>query len=243
MKNWETLEPDRYRLLSRNFTPGRTHRIDCVVRHHNAGMLSIDQIWDVWQTREASAHYQVTAAGEIGQLVNDSDTAWHAADAAVNARSIGIEHANIGGAADGWPISDETIREGAKLAGAVLFAYKCGPPRYGHNVLDHRDVFPGTSCPVKLAAGGEYHDRWMAIATDFYNLLARGGNPNGDDDMTPEDRNLLIETRDLCRVIRDQLTGPGGRGGWKQTGGRTLVDLTAAVAESQGIPGAHDTVK
>ena len=50
MKNWDTLEPDRVKLLNKHFTPGRGgKKIDKVVIHHNAGVLSIDQIWQVWQ--------------------------------------------------------------------------------------------------------------------------------------------------------------------------------------------------
>ena len=63
MKNWETLEPDRVKLLNKHFTPGRGgKKIDKVVIHHNAGVLSIDQIWQVWQDRQASAHYQIGRA-------------------------------------------------------------------------------------------------------------------------------------------------------------------------------------
>src|SRR5699024_5990106 len=55
MKNWDTLEPDRVKLLNKHFTPGRGgKKIDKVVIHHNAGVLSIDQIWQVWQDRQAS---------------------------------------------------------------------------------------------------------------------------------------------------------------------------------------------
>ena len=74
MKNWDTLEPDRVKLLNKHFTPGRGgKKIDKVVIHHNAGVLSIDQIWQVWQDRQASAHYQITTTGEIGQGKDDMD--------------------------------------------------------------------------------------------------------------------------------------------------------------------------
>ena len=37
-----------------HLTPGREGRtIDKIVIHHNGGNLSIDQIWNVWQDREA----------------------------------------------------------------------------------------------------------------------------------------------------------------------------------------------
>lgn len=40
---------------------------------------------------------------------------------------------------------------------------------------------------------------------------------------------------------RNPDTGAPTFSGWSQGGGRTLYDLTAAIAEGQGVPGAHDT--
>ena len=66
--------------------------------------------------------------------------------------------------------------------------------------------------------------------------------PEKETAMTPEERSLLIEIRDLARVIRDQLTGPGSAApGWPQGGNRTLYDLTAAIAEVEGVTGTRDT--
>lgn len=173
MKSWETVEPDVVMLLNKHYTPGRGgHRIRYIVRHHNAGVLTTKGCWDVWQQRPASAHYQVETNGRIGQLVWDRDTAWHAANALINMQSIGIEHANSGGAAQGWPISDATIEEGAHLAAALCKFYGLGRPEYGKNILDHRQ-FTGTSCPYHLALGGKYHVRWMQRAQYWYDEMTR----------------------------------------------------------------------
>ena len=103
-RNYLKVEPDRYKLMNKHFTRGRAgQKIEFITIHHNAGVLSIDQIWQVWQTRQASAHYQVTSSGEIGQLVNDSDTAWHAGNQWANRRSIGIEVSNSAGQKAGLP--------------------------------------------------------------------------------------------------------------------------------------------
>lgn len=173
MKNWDTLEPDRIKLLDKHFTPGRGgKKIDKVVIHHNAGVLSIDQIWQVWQTRAASAHYQITTTGEIGQLVWDRDTAWHAANQHVNQTSIGLEFSNSAGAAQDWPITDKTIEEGAHLVAAICRYYKLGRPQAGKNVRFHRE-FTSTSCPHHLAPGGKYHATLMSRAQYWYD------HPNG----------------------------------------------------------------
>ena len=180
MKNWLTLQPDRVKLMNKHFTKGRGgNKIECVVVHHNAGVLSIDQIWQVWQSRPASAHYQVQSDGKIGQLVWDSDTAWHAANQYTNQRSIGIEVSNSAGPNADWPITDTAIREAGRLIAAVCLYYKLGRPVSGNNVRFHRE-FTGTSCPYHLAPGGKYHAKLFNEAQRFYDELAAGRvNPDG----------------------------------------------------------------
>ena len=95
MKNWETVDADEVRILSKHFSQGRGgHKVEFIGVHHNAGNLSIQQIYNVWQNRPASAHYQVDINGRIGQLVWDRDTAWALGNFNMNQRSINIEHAN-----------------------------------------------------------------------------------------------------------------------------------------------------
>lgn len=205
MKDWHTLQPDRVKLMNKHFTPGRGGKnIDCVVVHHNAGILSVDQIWQVWQDRAASAHYQVTSFGEIGQLVWDRDTAWHAANQSMNQRSIGIEVSNSGGQSQDWPITDLAIREAGRLIAAVCAYYKLGRPQSGKNVRYHRE-FTGTSCPYHLAPGGKYHAALMGEAQRFYDQLTNTAPaPTPPAQKGPlmaltdqEQQELLDKTRDI----------------------------------------------
>lgn len=74
MKNWNTLEADENRILTKHYTAGRGGRkIDKVIIHHNAGNLAIPGIWDVWQTRQASATTKSTlkavSASSCGTLI------------------------------------------------------------------------------------------------------------------------------------------------------------------------------
>lgn len=249
--NWEKLEPDVYRLMNKNFTPGRAGlSIKYIVRHHNAGVnLTTEDCWRIWQTRPASAHYQVENSGRIGQLVNDWDTAWHAADQLRNRQSIGIEHANCGGPDQDWPISDRVIDQGAHLAAALCVAYKLGRPVFGGNIRDHKETGQ-TGCPYHLAAGGKYHRRWMDRAVYWYDQMTNRPTtqrpqpqPQKDSDMTPEQDRLLKENNALLKELRYQLTGssrPGQFPGLPQSGGRTLYDLASAIAEIEGVPGTKD---
>jgi N-acetylmuramoyl-L-alanine amidase len=255
MKSWTDLEPDRYRLLTKNYTPGRGGRkIRYVVIHHNAGMLSIDQIWQVWQTREASAYYQVTIDGQIGQLVNDSDTAWHAANLTRNQESIGIEHANSGGASADWPIAEKTREEGAHLVAAICRYYGLGRPAWGVNVRPHSETGQ-TSCPYRLGPNGEYGKAYIARAQYWYDQMGSATPtpaPPKETPVTDDQTALLRQIRDNtadCRAMLmalsaqdmgdPSITGPYG--GWPQTGYRTRTDLLAAIGAKLGVPGTTDT--
>ncbi len=172
MKNWETLEADEDMILNTHYTPGRSGRnIDKIVIHHNAGNLSIAGCYSVWQTREASAHYQVQADGRIGQLVWDSDTAWHAGNWEANLTSIGIEHADI--STDPWQVSDATLDNGAHLVAALCKYYGLGRPQWGVNVFPH-SAFSSTECPASLY--GSQKDAYMAKAQAWYDSMT-GGKP------------------------------------------------------------------
>lgn len=226
--------------LNRHYTPGRGGQaIKYIVRHHNAGMLTTQGCWDVWQSREASAHYQVEQSGRVGQLVRDTDTAWHAANLLRNQQSIGIEHANSGGANQDWPISDATITAGGKLAAELCLKHRLGRPEFGVNIRDHKET-GSTACPYHLAEGGKYHAAWMKAAQDHYDIISQE-----DDMFTDSDRAALLDCRAMLQTLCAQnmgdakITGPYG--GWSQTGYRTNTDLLAAIAAKLGVPGTTDT--
>lgn len=167
--DFDNLNADEARILTKHYTRGRGgHRIDKVVVHHNAANLTIEQCWDVWQTREASAHYQVQSDGRIGQLVWDSDTAWHCGNYAQNQRSIGIEHADC--SSNPWRISDEALDSGAHLVAAICKYYGLGRPQWGVNLFGHSDFKP-TECPASLAKGGSQHDEYVSRAQYWYNVM------------------------------------------------------------------------
>ena len=171
MKNWNTLEADIDLIMNKHYTAGRSGRkIDKVIIHH-AGNLSIRGCWDVWQTRQASAHYQVQSDGKIGQLVWDRDTAWHAGNWNANTTSIGIEHADI--PSSPWRVSDACLDNGAHLVAAICRYYKLGRPQWAKNVFGHKN-FSSTECPASLA--GSQHAIYMARAQYWYDHMT-GTNP------------------------------------------------------------------
>lgn len=172
MKNWNTLEADIDLIMNKHYTAGRSGRkIDKVITHHNAGKLTIKGCWDVWQTRQASAHYQVDSNGRIGQLVWDRDTAWHAGNWEANTTSIGIEHADV--SSSPWKVSEACLDNGAHLVAAVCRYYKLGRPQWGKNVFGHKN-FSATECPASLA--GSQHAAYMKRAQYWYDHMT-GSKP------------------------------------------------------------------
>ena len=167
MKSWENLEADENLILSTHMTKGRQGcKVDKIVVHHNAGNLTARQIYDVWQTREASAHYQVAVDGRVSQHVWDTDTAWHSGDWNANLTSIGVEHADV--SADPWMISEATLDNGAHLVAALCKRYGLGRPQWRVNVFPHSD-FTSTSCPASLA--GSQNAAYMARAQAWYDKM------------------------------------------------------------------------
>ena len=168
MKNWNTLTPDTQLILTKNYTPGRGGKqIKYIVLHHNAANLTTQDCYNTWQTRPASAHYQVEQTGIIGQLVHDQDTAWHAGNYNTNQVSIGIEHANDT-LNPTWTISPQTLDNGAHLVAALCTKYNLGTPTWGTNVFPHQ-TFTSTACPGAIAT--TQRDTYMTHATYWYNVI------------------------------------------------------------------------
>ncbi|KAA8824873.1 N-acetylmuramoyl-L-alanine amidase [Bifidobacterium reuteri] len=198
MKDWKTLTADEDLILNTHYTPGRAgRRIDKIVLHHNAANLTIRGCYDVWQSREASAHYQVQADGRIGQLVWDTDTAWHAGDYEANCTSIGIEHADISD--NPWRISDATLDNGAHLVAALCHAYGLGAPTWMVNVFPH-SYFSPTECPASIA--GSQNSAYMSRARQWYVAMANNTTLDSSTADTNEGDNDMA-----AAMIRNDDTG------------------------------------
>lgn len=160
-------------LMNVHYSKGRYGAsISKIVIHHNMGNLTTETCYATWQTRAASAHYQVEANGTVGQLVLDSDTAWQAGDWQINTRSIGIEHADYIDSSGQWRMTEATINSGARLVAVLCLEYNLGRPQWGVNVVGHNEC-TSTECPASLAVGGSQHNEYLAKAQEWYDKLSR----------------------------------------------------------------------
>jgi len=115
-----------------------------VTFHHNGGgPYTAQEVLNIWKSREASAHFDVDANGNVAQFANTGDYAWACANTYGNETSISIEMANSSGAPT-WEVSETTWKSAARLAG-WLFAHviKAAPTRA--NVVYHSHWYP-TAC-------------------------------------------------------------------------------------------------
>lgn len=181
--NFETCEADVNLILNKHYTPGRNgQKVRYVVVHYNAGNLTVEGCYNVWQTREASAHYQVESNGRVGQLVWDRDTAWHCGNKNVdplsNSKSIGVEHANL---SDGT-ITETCLDTGAHLVAALCIQFGLGRPEWLKNVFPHK-YFSATSCPGQIY--GSQKDAYIARAQHWYDVMTGAAQTEPEEPATP----------------------------------------------------------
>lgn len=167
--DWKNLIVDETRIIPCHYNAGRTGSIQAVTIHHMAGDLSISDCYNVWTNNEASAHYAVQADGRIGQLVNDSDTAWACANGWANANTISIEHANNN--SNPWTVHQKALDAGAHLTAAICAYYGLGKPEWMVNVFPHKH-WSATACPGELA--GSQNAEYMQLAKKYYAELKGG---------------------------------------------------------------------
>lgn len=162
-----------YRHITKHKNSGRGgHKIEKIFVHHMAGVLSVQQCGNVFNTRPASAHYGVSGTA-IGQYVDEKDTAWHCGNFAWNQRSIGIELANSTGAKGGWMVSDTTLHTAIKLIADICRRNGIKSLKYTGdmrgNLCMHRWV-SSTSCP------GPYLSHKFAVIASGVNKILGSKN-------------------------------------------------------------------
>lgn len=132
-----------------NYSSRGGQKIKKIAIHHVAGNLNAKQCYQVWRSREASAHYVIDSKGGIGQCVHESYRAWSLASSYWDSRSIAIECANVTGSPT-WKVSDKTIKSLIKLVADVAYRNNISKITYTgdfRGVLIMHKWCVGTACP------------------------------------------------------------------------------------------------
>lgn len=104
-----------------NYTKGRSGRkIEGIAIHHMAGVLSAKVCGGIFAKagRNGSSHYGVGKDGEIGQYVNESDTAWTNSNWDSNCKTVTIETSNCSLGGD-YPVGDATLTSLIRLVADI----------------------------------------------------------------------------------------------------------------------------
>lgn len=126
--------------------------IDMVVIHTVQGSYSGCISWFQNSSAAGSAHYVMRSSdGQITQMVDEEDTAWHAGDWSTNQRSVGIEHEGYVDAPETW-YTDAMYRSSAALVKDICIrnGFSCDRD----HVIAHYEV-PG--CPNEGGGGASCH--------------------------------------------------------------------------------------
>nr|WP_310522729.1 N-acetylmuramoyl-L-alanine amidase [Polymorphobacter sp.] len=158
----------------------RGHPVSMVVLHYT-GMKTateaLDRLTDT--AAKVSAHWLVAEDGQIVQLVDETNRAWHAGKAYwrgltdVNSASIGIEIVNPGHEFGYRPFPDFQMDSVAHLVAAALKRFAIHPS----NVVGHSDV-----APARKDDPGELFDWPRLAAAGLATPIPTGGiDPNWTD--------------------------------------------------------------
>ncbi len=159
------MQIERIQMTRRHYEAGKPGRVRMIVLHATAGRSPGDLGWlriGGDEQRPVSVHYYISKAGQISQLVDDVDIAWHAGQSrwvvdghevtGCNAVSVGIELENLNSGRDPYPP--------AQYAAAL---WLCRELAARHHVprgqlVRHLDIAPGR----KSDPAGFPWDRFVA---------------------------------------------------------------------------------
>lgn len=132
---------DTYQLAHpSNYTWGRTSPIQCIVIHVVQGSYWGAISWFQNPSASVSAHYVISADGDIAQTLGEQHSGWHAGSWWYNSACIGIEH-------EGWVQDPGSFTGPMYTASAALvrqIAARHGIPLDREHIFGHVEV-PGAS--------------------------------------------------------------------------------------------------
>lgn len=135
----------QYMGVNNNYsTSGWRKKVDLIVVHHMAGVLTPKQCNNALKGRGGSIHYAIGNDGLIGYGIDESLVAWHAGNWPVNQRSIGIEVSNSKLNGD-WPVSDKAFKALVKLVADIAKRNKLGKLVFKKNIGYH-GLYASTAC-------------------------------------------------------------------------------------------------
>jgi N-acetyl-anhydromuramyl-L-alanine amidase AmpD len=134
-----------------NYNSGRSGSVQYVVIHTMQGSYGGSVSWFQNPSAQASAHYMVRSSdGEITQMVDESNNAWHAGNSFINNRSVGIEHEGFVADPGRW-YTERMYVASARLTRALCDRYHI-PIDRAHIIGHYQVPRSGTGAPCATGA-------------------------------------------------------------------------------------------
>lgn len=211
-----------------------------VTLHHNAGRLSHEGVLKVWQTRPASAHFDVDAKGAVAQYVAVNEYAWAAGSLKGNQESIHIENANAT-LSPGWSVADATWESSARLAGWLH--WKVIGTRPTKDTLLFHSHWSSTACagPYMKKIYAKILKAAQTAYDAFKKAPAKPSTPSSSGSSTPGKKKSLDE------VAKDVIAGKYGTGSERKrkllSEGYSYDKVQARVNELLNPPRGKKSIK
>ena len=144
------------------------NKIDKIVIHHAASVISVEQLGQVFNSRNSSATYGIGSDGRVGQYVSEQYRPWTTSSWTIDKRAITIEVSNCETGGE-WPVSDKVLQVLIELVADICRRNgikKCSYTGTKNGVLQMHKWYANTACPGPYLGG-----KFPYIADEVNKLL------------------------------------------------------------------------
>ena len=153
------------------------NKVDKIVIHHAASVISVEQLGQVFSSRNSSATYGIGSDGRVGQYVSEQYRPWTTSSWTIDKRAITIEASNSETGGE-WPVSDKVLQVLIKLVADICRRNgikKCSYTGTKYGVLQMHKWYANTACP------GPYLGSKFSYISEEVNKLLKADNGKEDD--------------------------------------------------------------
>lgn len=149
------------------------NKVDKIVIHHAASVISVEQLGQVFSTRNSSATYGIGSDGRVGQYVPEQYRPWTTSSWTIDKRAITIEVSNSETGGE-WPVSDKVLQVLIELVADICRRNgikKCSYTGTKNGVLQMHKWYANTACP-----GPYLGSKFNYISDEVNKLLKEKGD-------------------------------------------------------------------
>ena len=193
--------------ISPNSTNPRNHKIDTIVIHHMAGVLSVESCGATFASpdRQASSNYGIDSDGRVGLYVEEKNRSWCSSNRDVDQRAVTIEVSNCERGGE-WPVGEKAYAKLIDLC--VDICQRNGIPKLNFtgdktgNLVMHK-WYANTQCP-----GPYLEKRFPDIAAQ---VNARLGSASEDKPVKEEPKEEVKEETPAKSYLPELSSGSSGK--------------------------------